>query len=691
MDPELISDLADELIAASRLYYEGTEESPLTDEEFDEKQAFLASLVDTIDDDELLTKVTLILEGDLNLGAEVHVANEVPHNVPMLSLAKANSEELLRKFLEKMLDNGAEGFKLQLKLDGFALSARYEDGVLKQLATRGTGEVGENSNFLLGNELVTIVGLPEVIDQKGSVELRGELFFTEAQFAAVDAERVALTGEHFSNSRNAVVGLRLKASRGLDFPVEFSFSAYGAWQGKKAIELSAISAQNFDTVEELTLRELAGRDVPLGDLKTVEEVLASVKTLGDLIDHFEAPNDGVVVKPTNEAQLLVELGNNSHHPASQIAYKYPTPSVPTEIIDITFSVGKTGKINPRAILKPVHVMGTLVSRATLNNYDWIANKYSRDVRVGSAVMLTRANKVIPFISTVVSNPEGTVPVEAPRTCPACGDDLLSEDGIWPPKTLRCTNLDCPSRDVFSILNAVMKGNLDIDGMSGVTVEALHEDGKLNSIADLYKLTMEDLIESDFGVDSKTGNPRRLGETRSQNILDHIEASKELPLDRILTALSIQTLGHRAAKALVSHFGSIEAIRAASEAEIENIDKFGAKKAEIIVRGLKHRSKVIDEMLSAGVTFKAPEAAASSGDTLTGLSFAISGPVPEPFHNRGAWVEYIEANGGAFHSGPKAATSYMVADADGSSSKIKKARELGVQFLTSEEFTERFSA
>ena len=229
MDTDLISSVADELIAAAKVYYEGTSDPLLTDAEFDEKQAFLASVADSITDVELLTKVQAILEGELNLGAELVISDEIVHTVPMLSLAKANTEDQLKKFLEKMLDSGATGFKLQLKLDGFALSARYEDGLLKELATRGSGEVGENSSFLLETDGVSIVGLPREIHQKGTVEIRGELFFTETQFAAVNAKRVALTGEPFKNSRNAVVGLRLKASRGLDFPVEFSFSAYGAW------------------------------------------------------------------------------------------------------------------------------------------------------------------------------------------------------------------------------------------------------------------------------------------------------------------------------------------------------------------------------------------------------------------------------------------------------------------------------
>ncbi len=687
MDTDLISSVADELIAASKVYYEGTEEPLLTDAEFDEKQAFLASVVNSITDMELLTKVQAILEGELNLGADLVISDEITHTVPMLSLAKANSEEQLKKFLEKMLDSGAAGFKLQLKLDGFALSARYEDGVLKELATRGSGEVGENSSFLLDAEGVTILGLPRTIDQLGIVEIRGELFFTGAQFADANAKRLAQTGEPFKNSRNAVVGLRLKASRGLDFPVEFSFAAYGAWEGKRPIELSSISGENFDTVEALTKREIGVRAIATDVLTTVEDVLASVAALEPIIDGFDAPNDGVVVKPTNEAQLLSELGNASHHPVSQIAYKYPTPSFPTELIGITFSVGKTGKITPRGELKPVDVMGTIIGSVSLHNYAWMAD---RDIRVGSTVAVTRANKVIPYISAVIHNPEDAVAPEIPETCPACGTELISEDGVWPPKTLRCNDMNCTSRDIFGILNAVGKGSLDIDGMSGATVEYLHEIGKLNSIADLYSLTMDDLKDSTFGY-SPTGNPRKLGEKRAQNILDHIEASKTFPIVRMLTALSIQSLGGRASKSLVKHFGTMEAIRSATVEEIATIDKFGSKKAELIVEGLDHRSAVIDTMISRGVTFPSVEETESGGVTLAGLSFAISGSVPAPFPNRGAWVEFIEANGGEFHSGPKATTSYMVADDAGSSSKVVKAKSLGVQFMTAEEFTERFSA
>lgn len=687
MDTNLINSLADELIMASKVYYEGVDEPLMSDEVFDEKQSFLRSIVSTIEDPELLTKVEAILEGELNLGADLVVSDEVKHLVPMLSLAKANSEDQLKKFLIKTFDGGASGFKLQLKLDGFALSARYKDGVLEELSTRGSGTVGENSSFLLHAHGVSIIGLPRKIENKGNIEIRGEMFFTRSQFEKVNEERIKRTGEGFKNSRNSVVGLRLKAAKGLDFPVEFSFCAYGAWEGEKPLELSSISADNFDTVEQLTVRELGANTVAVSNLKSVDDVLKSIALLEPLIDDFDAPNDGVVVKPINEAQLLAELGNSAHHPVSQIAYKYPTPSVPTEVLGITFSVGKTGKITPRAQLRPVLVMDALVSSATLNNYDWISQ---RDIRVGSIVALTRANKVIPFISSVLSNPDGSIPVQAPTSCPACGGSLESEDGVWPPKTLRCVDRDCPSRDIFSILNAVAKANLDIDGMSAATVEYLHEEGKLNTIADLYSLTMEDLVDSTFGY-SPNGNPRKLGEKRAQNILDHIEKSKSLPLVRILTALSIQILGSRASKELVNRFGTIEAIRSASIDEIASIDKFGDKKAKLIIEGLSHRSKVIDQMIERGVEFPAVSESEDSGSSLSSMSFAISGAVPEPFPNRGAWVEFIESNGGSFHSSPKATTTFMVAESSGSSSKIKKALDLGVDFITAEEFTKRFSS
>ena len=687
MDTNAINTVADELIEASRVYYSGEGDSLMNDADFDEKQAFLASIVGEIDDEELLSKVTSILETDsVTLGATVDISNAVVHNVPMLSLAKANTEKVLRNFLSKMVDNGADTFKVQLKLDGFALSAKYIDGEVVELSTRGSGTVGENSSFLLSADDVTIVGLPRTISTQGEAEIRGELFLTEDQFADVDARRIALTGIPFKNSRNAVVGLRLKAQSGVEFPVEFSFSAYSAWNGTAPIELSSITADNFDTVEDLTLRELGSNSSISLEGLDLEGTLLTVAALEPLLDGFSAPNDGVVVKPSNEAQMMSELGSTAHHPVSQIAYKYPTPSFPTDILSVNFRVGKTGKVTPTAKIVPTKVMGTLIGNVSLHNFNWIDQ---RNIRVGSKVAVTRANKVIPYIKGVILNPPDSVAVEIPDTCPACGGPLLSEDGIWPPKTLRCNDLDCPSRDIFSILNAVSKGCLDIDGMSGSTVEHLNEIGKLNSIADLYSLTMEDLEDSTFGF-SPNGNARKLGVKRSQNILDHIEASKKLPLQRVLMALSIQSLGNTASKLLVKEFSTLDAIRKLTVQQISEIDGLGDKRGGQIVVGLNHRSAVIDRMIEAGVDFASVESVVT-GSALGGMSFAISGAVPAPFSNRAAWIEYVESNGGAFHSGPKANTSYMIGDPSEGSSKIKKAHQLGVKFISAEDFTKDFAS
>jgi len=687
----IASELVDELIAASEAYYSG-DEPIMEDQDFDEKQSYLASILDEISDGELRARASSILESDsVNLGASIEILDEVRHGVPMLSLKKAKSEEELRKFLEKLLSAGATGFKVQVKLDGFALSARYEDGKLVGLATRGDGNVGENLSYLMGNPDITIVGLPDTIATKDTVELRGELFFTEGQFASVSELRLKAGGEPFKNSRNAVVGLQKKAAKGLDFPVEFSFSAYAAWRGEELVELSTIDGgDKLDTVEKLTAREVGANKIVLTELAGVDETVATVQALEPLIDSFDAPNDGVVIKATNESSMQAKMGSNDHHPSSQIAYKYPTPTFPAEVLEVTYSVGKTGRVSPRGRITPTDVMGTVITFVSLHNFDWI---YARDLRVGSKVAVTRANKVIPYIKAVLSNPDDAPQVPIPTSCPACGTDLVFEDGVWPPRTIRCANMSCPARDFESLLTASRKGCLDFDGMSNSTVEALHEAGKLNTIADFYALTEKDLADSTLGF-SANGNPRRLGEKRAHHIYEHIQKSKTLPLQRLLVSLSVQFLGNRAAKSLIAHFGTFDAIRSASVEDVSHIDGMGPKRAQAIVEGLRHRSSTIDAMIAAGVEFSKPDAAEeedASGSSLEGMSFSISGSVPAPFANRDAWVEFIEAHGGEFHSGPKATTSYMVAESSGSSAKIKKALQLGVTFITAQEFTEKFSA
>lgn len=675
-----IKKLVNELIAASEAYYSG-KELLMTDAEFDSKQSYLEKIYDTLNTEEQAEVDKVLGREGVTLGATLNVTDKVVHQVPMLSLAKANSAETLNKFLDKIVKQTGSELKVQLKLDGFALSAIYENGKIQQLSSRGDGVNGENLSYLINSNKVTITGLPKTINSKEKVEIRGELYLTDTQFATVNAKRKQLTGEEFKNSRNAVAGLCNRANKGLDYEVRFSFTAYSCFINNMAVEFDDVEAVNLSTVDKVTAENFSDK-VELVNLNK-DTTLETVATLESLIETIEIPNDGVVIKPMLEGKYLQELGSNEHHPVSQIAYKYPTPSFATKITDITFSIGRTGKVAPVAIVEPVEVMGTVISKVSLHNYDWIQEK---GIKVGATVLVTRANKVIPYVQAVVDVPVDSEDVKAPTICPQCDEDLLG----YNLKTLWCPNTRCPSRSLKSILNAVGKACLDIEGMSTALVESLNKEGLLNNVADLYDLTFEQLKNVTLGYTAK-GTARKLGAKRAEVILEQIKDSKNIELHKFLLVLSIPQLGSSAAKLLAKTYGNIETILSLSMKEIQENEGLGALKASDIYYGLKLNSKLIKELILKGIKIKPVNNSHSDNETsLVGKSFAISGKVPAPFSNRNEFVSYVENNGGEFHATPKPNTTYMVADSGGTSSKIKKAQQLGVTFITDLEFTEMFT-
>ena len=682
-----LSTLIDELTQAAHAYYQELEESPMSDEDFDSKIEYLATLVDEFPDQFASgTPGHFLLEGDVSLGTKTNADETVEHVVPMLSLGKAKTEEELQAWTKKVRAAGAKDFKLQAKLDGFAIAAQYENGKLVELSTRGDGLVGEDTSYLFLSHEIELVGMPLNDVAIGTVEVRGELFLSDCQFEALDSARVDATGsERFKNSRNGLVGTVKKTKGGLGYHCSMTFAAYALYENGALSNVDKLEALGFVTSDTIT-REQAP-DVKLTGFVDDEELFKAVRDFGVARESFTIPTDGVVIKPTDEAMLQAKMGSGSHHPVSQIAFKYPGAMATTVVNSIDFTVGKTGKVTPIARIEPVDLSGVTLSNISLHNFNWI---YERDLRVGSTVTVTRANDVIPQVATVISSPLDSDPIEVPTDCPICGSELKGlkeEEGIWPPKTLQCQNLACPSRDFFALKTAVMRDYLDIDGMSEVSLTYLNDIGRINTIADFYTLTLEELADSELGK-SAQGNSRRLGEKRAQNILDHIEKSKKLPLYKLLSALSIQGLGQRASKSLIARFKTIDAIMAATVDEVAAIDGFGEVRAKLYVEGLAYRRSLIETMRAHGVEFAAAVAAPSAID-LSDLSFAISGAVPPGFANRNSWVEYVESNGGKFDSGPKATTSFMVGDPNESSSKVKKAISLGTEFISPEEFTSRF--
>lgn len=666
-----------ELKQASQDYYQDGNDSGLTDEEYDAKTEYASTLVDSYPElFEAGTDGYAVLENEVAAGTTVDTDTAVEHKVPMLSLGKAKTEDEIYAYTARARAGGAKEFMLQAKLDGFAVSVRYVDGVATSLATRGDGALGEDATHLLTADNLTIAGLPRTISNEGEVEIRGEIFFTDAQFASANSERIKYGEPLFKNSRNAVSGLQKRALKGIPFKVDFTFSAYMLLVDNVFRDLADLDA-SVETVSHLTSTQAP--KATLSGLKTDDELMTAIHEFGEVRKGFSIPTDGVVVKPVNEGELMMSLGSNSHHPISQIAFKYPSVIRETEVLAIDLTVGKTGRVTPVARVRTVDLGGWETSNASMHNFNWVDE---RGIRVGSTVMVTRANDVIPQVVAVVSQGEASTALEVPTECPVCGSTLVASGDYSPPKLIQCKNYDCTSRILFSLRTACGRNYLDIDGLSGVLLTELAEAKVLDSVADLFSLTTESMQDIVLGHTDK-GNPRKLGKIRAEKIVKRVEEAKTKPFVKLLASLGIEGLGRTSSKILVGEYGTLAAIRNASVEDISTLDNLGEVRAESIVSGLARMSDTIDLMIKRGVEFEDPEV--ETGSRLKGLSFAISGPVPAGYGNRQAFVDFIESEGGAFHSAPKATTSYMIADEAGTSSKVKKAKTLGVNFVTADDF------
>lgn len=681
--------LIEELLEAADAYYNSLGEALISDEEYDSKLEVLSTLVDVYP--ELFEEGEIgfsLLDNEVAAGTVVPAGRDtVKHDNLMMSLAKAKTEKELLAWVNRVKKEGTTDYVLQCKLDGLAISLKYVDGKLIQASTRGDGETGENVSYIFTTDHLSIIGIPETISEAGKIEVRGELFLTDQQFVDLDSARsVAFPKlDKFKNSRNALVGTLKKAKFGLEYDAKLTFGAYSLWKDAELIDLDKVSEYgDFITVNDLTVDRVG--DLKLTGFTDFNDLFDSIHKFGELRKSFDIPTDGVVIKPVNEAEMFTKMGVNSHHPLSQIAYKYPGNKAITTVIGIDITVGKTGKLTPVARLTPVDLDGVTISNISLHNFSII---HELGVTVGSTVYVVRSNQVIPQVESVILTPENAVAIEVPSVCPECGTELWFEDDeIWPPKTIRCLNNVCPSRMYYGVKTAVGKNLLDIDGLSEVMLTELHSTGRVNDISDLYTLTINELANTYAGDE---GEKRRFGEKRAKHVVDYIEKSKTKPLYKLLASLNVTGLGPTMSKKLVAHFGTLEKILEASRTEIATLDDFGDKRAEEIVSGLLLRKELIEKLKNNGVVFDSDSSNVqkTSENPVFGKSFAISGPVPKPFANRNAWVDFIEENGGSFHSTPKDNTDYMVADVNGSSSKIKSAISKGLTFITDEEFTSNF--
>jgi DNA ligase (NAD+) len=580
------------------------------------------------------------------------------HTVPMLSLSNVFDEAELRAFDARVrkLAGDVRGYECELKIDGLAMSLRYENGSFVSAGTRGDGSTGEEVTA----NVRTVRAVPLALrgDAPEALDVRGEVFMTKSDFARVNAEREEAGLPAFANPRNSAAG----AIRQLD-PREtqkrrLSFFAYaiGEYRG------STVPATQHELLAHL--RELGFPVNPHARaVSTIDDVLAYCNEWEARREELDYEIDGVVIK-VDDLALQLKLGFAGRDPRWATAFKFRAREARTKLLDIGINVSRTGKLNPFAILEPVALGGVTVERATLHNEDDIHRK---DIRIGDTVIVHRAGDVIPYIVGPVLElrPPGTAEFVMPQRCPVCNslvehpaDDVFSY----------CTNISCPSQLRERVRHFCSRGAMDIEGVGDKLADVLVDAGLVHDVADLYDLTVEQ-IES----------LPRMGEKSASNVIANITASKSRGLGRLLAALNIRYVGGQNATLLAGHFGSIDDLERASEEELTQIDGIGPQIAQSVAFffAQPQNRAAIDRLRAHGLDLTAPKRERAPAGVLAGKSLVLTGTLPTL--SREAATLLITEAGGKVTGSVSKKTDYVVAG-DEAGSKLAKAESLGITVI-----------
>ena len=647
--------LAAEITKNSRLYYD-LDAPVISDYDYDMMFKELKELEEKYPSLADPNSPTKRVGGEAATGFE-----PVTHTVPLGSLSDVFDFDEVRAFVERTKAFDAEcGYSVECKIDGLSVALRYENGVLVRGATRGDGRVGEN---VTGN-LRTVRSIPLTLNTEklagmdtSVVEVRGEVYMPHSSFERLNAEREKRGEALFANPRNAAAGTlrqldpKVCASRGLDIFV-FNYQT---------------GTLDFKEHDEslLALEKLGFRIIPyLKVVKTADEVISQIEEIGKMRGTLPFDIDGVVIK-VNDLALRRTIGENSATPKWAVAYKFPPEEKETKLTDIVIQVGRTGILTPNAVLEPVKLAGTTVSRATLHNLDFIRE---RDIMIGDTVVLRKAGDIIPeVVRAVPEKRDGTqAPFEMPERCPSCGEPVeLDEESEG--SAYYCTNSDCPAQIMRNLIHFASKGAMDIDGLGPALLEKLHDTGLVKSIADIYSLTAEQLA----GLE-------RMGEKSAAKLISSIEKSKSAGLARLLSALGIRQVGDKAAAVIAARFGDIEELFKATPETLCEIDDVGEITAENIVSFFSHPQtrRMIDRLKDAGVVMTAEKAAAGD-DRFAGMTFVLTGTLPDMTRDEASAL--ITSHGGKVSGSVSKKTSYVVAGAE-AGSKLAKAESLGVPVI-----------
>ena len=584
---------------------------------------------------------------------------KVIHKVPMLSLSNTFSIEDLRDFdsrISKLSSDDSIEYICELKIDGLAISINYENGKLVSAATRGDGMVGEN----VTENIKTIFSIPKTLKTKKSFEVRGEVYLPKKSFELLNKEREENNEVLFANPRNAAAG----SLRQLD-------SKITAKRRLSAFIYSVVGDENINS-QKMALTVAADLGLPVNPnfklCKTIDEVVDYIMYWEEHKQDLPYEIDGIVIK-VNSYSLQEEIGSTQKSPRWATAYKFPEEELATKLLDIELSVGRTGIITPVAVLNPINISGSTVSKASLHNKDIIDEL---DIHIGDMVVVKKAGEIIPKVVRVVeelrlANSEKYV---MPNICPSCKSKTFTKEGD--PFT-RCLNLDCPEQNIRKIIHFASREALNIDGLGDKVVATLYEKGIIKHTIDLFSLDRNKLIELE-----------RMGDKSVDNLLNAIENSKQSSLDKVIFALGILNVGKKAGKILAEYYKNLTNFSKATVDELLELPDIGLITAESIVDYLSNDNNLrfINELIEIGMNPQYEIQNKNTDNIFSGKTIVLTGKLVELTRNEAK--EYLERFGAKVTGSVTSKTDYVIAG-EKAGSKLAKAEQLGIQVLSEDEF------
>lgn len=650
---EEIDRLRSEIEYHNKKYYD-EDEPEISDYEYDKLTQRLKKLEkehpEYVTDDSPTRKVG---------GHSKNIFNQVTHDVQMQSLQDVFSFDDVKDFVFKMQREYGENieFTVETKIDGLSVSLEYENGKFVRGSTRGDGFIGED----VTENLKMVDGIPDSLITKDTFEVRGEVYLPRKEFESIN-EKLEESGKQIlSNPRNAAAGTLRQLDPKLVRARNLSIFVFNLQKGKKFSNHS----ESIEYIKNTGIKTIEYIKVCVG----INEVLAAIEEIGKKRDSLPYDIDGAVVK-INDLKLREEAGSTVKVPKWAVAYKYPPEQKETKLLDIKVQVGRTGQVTPMAILEPVRLAGSVISKTTLHNFDYIKTK---DIKIGDTVVIQKAGDVIPEVINVVKSKRTGDEKEynVPTICPVCGEKL---DKLENEVALRCTNSECPALTYRSLVHFASRDAMDISGLGGAIVEQLIDENLIKDIADIYYLKYEDIV----GLD-------RFAPKSAMNLINAIQDTKANTLDKLLFGLGMRHIGKKAAKILSENFDDIYEIGKASVEEINALDDFGEIMAKSVVDffSKEQTKKLIQKLENAGVNLKGNKKELSS-NKLKDKIFVVTGSFDD--YSRKDITKLIEENSGKVSGSVSKKTSFLVAG-ENAGSKLSKAESLGIPVISIEKLKE----